>query len=54
MKARPECYDCLVRLIRQAASLASRGDEAIRRAAEAAAMELLRREFSLDRPPASF
>ena len=47
MKLAPECYDCLKRLIAQAADLATRDDSLQRKAIEKA-MKLLEGEFSYD------
>ena len=47
MKLAPECYDCLKRLIAQAADLATR-DDLLRRKAIERAMKLLENEFSYD------
>lgn len=47
MKAKAYCYDCLARLVHQAAALAT-SDETVRREAVAAGLEALRGVFSLD------
>lgn len=48
MKAEPYCYDCLARLVHQAAALATR-DEAVRQEAVTAGIEALRAAFSLEK-----
>ncbi len=48
MKATPECYSCLERLVYQAAELAS-NEEAIREVAIKEGLEALRRSFSLEK-----
>ncbi len=48
MKAAPECYSCLERLVHQAAELAS-SDEAVRGVALREGLAVLRRSFSLEK-----